>query len=191
MKLYINWMLHQLLLHGEFWSVLFLSAATPVTRKFLISNVSSQLLAVKGIIFSIGIILVNGVYNKYGDKIYQRYRSICVAEIGMYVALAVSMVYFGMSAPVYFMTETVSDIIIGRNIICCNSRIRRIVYNGEERETFDNSRPIAQSIAAVIGNLIAMIEIPASVCFILFSIGVIMGDVFLYIVHRKISADQQ
>lgn len=189
MKNCIYWMCSQWLLLSTFWSTLFLSAGTPVTHKFLMTQVSSQLIATKGMLMSIGAILVNSVFTKYGKKIYRFYKWFLMVEVVLYMALIPMIIVGVIPARAYYMMTAVCDMVIARNIICCNNRMRRLIYNGEDRETHDNLRPVMQSVACVAGNLISCCGLPLSTSWWMIGIGVVVGDVLFWVAYRKAPED--
>ena len=182
-------MCSQWLLLSTFWSTLFLSAGTPVTHKFIMTQVSSQLIATKGMMMSIGIILVNSVFTRYGKKIYRFYRYFLIVEMVMYIALIPLMVYNSVPTWAYYMMTAVCDMVVARNIICCNNRMRRLIYHGEDREMHDNLRPVMQSVACIGGNLIACCGLPLSTSWWMIGIGVLLGDGLFWIAYRKAPED--
>jgi len=182
-------MCSQWLLLSTFWSTLFLSAGTPVTHKFIMTQVSSQLIATKGMMMSIGIILVNSVFTRYGKKIYRFYRYFLIVEMVMYIALIPLMVYNSVPTWAYYMMTAMCDMVVARNIICCNNRMRRLIYHGEDREMHDNLRPVMQSVACIGGNLIACCGLPLSTSWWMIGIGVLLGDGLFWIAYRKAPED--
>lgn len=190
MKNCICWMCSQWLLLSAFWSTLFLSAGTPMTHKFIMTEVSSQLIAVKGLMLSIGTILVNSTFNRYGKSIYRFYRLFIVLEMLLYATVIPLMVIGGVIPTwLYYVATAIGDMVIARNIICCNNRMRRLIYQGEDRETHDNCRPIMQSTACIGGNLIACCGIPLSTSFWFIGIGVVVGDILFLVAYHKAPRD--
>lgn len=189
MKNCVCWMCSQWLLLSAFWSTLFLSAGTPVTHKFVITQVSSQLIAMKGMMLSIGTILVNSTFNKYGKSIYRFYRLFLIVEMVIYLALIPLMVMGSLPAWVYYVMTAMCDMVIARNIICCNNRMRRLIYHGEDREMHDNCRPIMQSVACIGGNLIACCGLPVSTSWWMIGIGVVLGDILFWVAYHQAPKD--
>ena len=182
-------MCSQWLLLSTFWSTLFISAGTPMTHKFIMSQVSSQLIAAKGMMLSIGIILVNSMFTKYGKSIYKFYRCFLIVEMAIYIALIPLMVYNSIPTWAYYIMTAMCDMVVARNIICCNNRMRRLIYHGEDREMHDNLRPVMQSVACIGGNLIACCGLPLSTSWWMIGIGVLLGDGLFWIAYRKAPED--
>lgn len=190
MKNCIYWMCSQWLLLSTFWSTLFISAGTPMTHKFIMTEVSSQLIAAKGLVLSIGTILVNSTFNRYGRCVYKFYRYFVLVEMLLYITLIPLIVNGCIPTWLYYVLTAVGDMIIARNIICCNNRMRRLIYKGEDRETHDNCRPIMQSTACIGGNLIACCGLPLSTSWWMVGIGVLLGDILFLVAYHKAPVDE-
>ncbi len=185
MKVYLKWMTSQYLIHAAFWSVLFFAAAFPVTHKWLMTEVSDKLIAFNGLVGSVGIIVVNSCFNKYGDRMFKLFRLSVALEIVVYATI-LPLVGFGKITPTfYYLTTTFVDIVLLRNIVCCNNRLRKLLYDKEVREKYDNSCPIANAAGSIIGSCIGMLSLPLWLAWCFVAAGVVIGDIFLFAAHHS------
>ena len=185
MKLYMRWMLRQLLIHADFWSMLFISTASPVTHKLVMENVSSRLIAAKGLVDAIGIIVITALFNRFGDRIYKHFVAIAMCENVAYTLMLVGVITRTISITTYYVIESIAWILLTKNLICCCNRIRRFIYESEEREKFDNNRHIAMSAATIIGNSVALFVIPEWAAWMLMSLGIICGNLFSVLAYKQ------
>ena len=178
-------MTSQYLIHAAFWNVMFFAASFPVTHKWLMTEVSDKLIAFNGLVGSVGIIVVNSCFNKYSDKMFKLFNlSVCL-EMLVYATI-LPLVGFGKITPTfYYLTTTFVDIILLRNIVCCNNRLRKLLYDKEVREKYDNSCPIANAAGAIIGSGIGMLSLPLWLAWCCVAAGVVIGDVFLIMAYRS------
>jgi hypothetical protein len=109
--------------------------------------------------------------------------------MAIYIALIPLMVYNSIPTWAYYIMTAMCDMVVARNIICCNNRMRRLIYHGEDREMHDNLRPVMQSVACIGGNLIACCGLPLSTSWWMIGIGVLLGDGLFWIAYRKAPED--
>ena len=185
MKVYLKWMVSQYLIHDVFWSVLFFSAAFPMTHKWLMTEVSDKLIAFNGLVGSVGIIVVNSLFNKYGDKMFKLFMLSVALEMLVYATILPLVGFNKITPTFYYLTTTFVDIVLLRNIVCCNNRLRRMLYDREIREKYDNSCPIANAAGTIIGSCIGMFSLPLWLAWCCVAAGVVIGDVFLILAHRS------
>lgn len=185
MKTYVNWMMKQSLIHADFWSILFISIANPVTHKLVMENVSSQLIAARGLWDAVGIIVITALFNKFGDRIYKHFVAIAMCENIVYAIIITGVITKVVSITTMFMVESIAWILLTKNLICCCSRIRRFLYESEEREKFDNNRHVATSAAEIIGYSVAMLVVPEWLAWSLISLGIICGNMFSILAYKQ------
>ena len=166
-------------------ATVFFSIAHPCVHKYLMMHIPEQYLAMETIIINIGVIVVNYLFDKKGDKLYKLYPWFLLFESILYTSLVVLLVCGVVDAKVYFIGDVFIRAIITRNIMCCANRLKRIVYEGESREKFDITTPVACAIACCIGSSIALFTIPLWLGWICISIGVSIDNLFYYLAYRE------
>lgn len=187
MKIYAKWMWSQMMIQASFWSCLFFSAAFPHTHKYLITNISSKLISMETIVGGLGIIFIHSLFNKYSDFFFKRFKLLCVIECVVY-GIGLPMVGCGwISASSYFVTDIICGALVCRAIFCGANRLRKLVYDREERERYDNCEPIARAAACLIGGALSMLPIPLWMAWSFIAVGCVIDDVFYWIIYNKVT----
>lgn len=189
MKMYTTWMWGQLMIHACFWRSIFFAWAFPHTHKFLIENISSKLLSTETITLAISTIVITSLFNKYSEKIFEHFKLYCVVECLLF-AIILPAVGTGLITPSnYFIVNITIAPVVGRMINCSATRLRRMVYDREMRERYDNCHQIALAAAGIIGGVLGMIEIPLWVAWSLVAVGVVIDDVFYWIIYNQVTKE--
>ena len=182
---HLKWMCRDLMIQATFWSTLLFSISHPHTHKYLVSNINANMMAIQGVMTSVMIIISNSSFNKWGDKIFKYFQHMCIAEIIAY-GFALTAVGFGYISPtLYILIDIFAYGCITRNMICSGNRLRRIIYKNEIRERYDNSAPIANSAACIIGGLLALIPFPDWLPWIVMICGISVDNVFYLIIYKR------
>ena len=166
-------------------ATMFFALAHPCIHKYIISQIPEQYLAMEMIIVNIGVIVTNYLFDKYGNKLYKFYPVFLLSETVLYTSLVILLSLNIVDARVYFIGDVIIRATITRNIMCCANRLKRIVYEGESREKFDITVPVACAIACIIGSVVALFNIPLWLGWICIAIGVSIDNLFYYLAYRE------
>lgn len=187
MKVYTRWMWNQLLLHAAFWRTIFLTAAFPHTHKFLIERISSSLISTETLVIAVTTIAINSLYAKYSDWIFSKFKVYCVLECSIY-AVILPMVGTGMISPSsYFLTDIIVGSIVCRFLHCSANRLRKLYYDREEREKFDNSQPIVSAVSSIVGGCLGMLPIPLWAAWCCVAVGIVIDDIFYWVAYNRVT----
>lgn len=174
------------ILHGAFFSSLFLELGYPSVYCSVMQMVDSRLISIREVILCLGTIMVNSFCIKRSDQIYKLFPLFCCAEILLFVILMLSAMNGYISLRMYYIIEIIIVVLISKNINCAVSRIKSICYMGERREWFDNFVPILCSVSVLLANVTNIVTpIPRNVAFIMMLIGIGIDNIFYYIAYKK------
>ena len=184
---HIKWMWNDLMIQACLWSTLLYSIGYPNIKLLVMRSIDPKYIAFEGIFISVSTIITSSCFNKWGDKIFKFMPVFLITESVLYCGLVPSILTGVVSVKAYFIIDIIAYSCIARNIICCGSRMRRILYKDEVREQFDNSLPIASAIASVIGGTVVMCcTIPLWLSWVIMGVGTSIDNVFLYVVYRRV-----
>lgn len=170
-------MMKDWLIRGAFLEVLFLSISSPTMKILVTSAITPQLIASRFMVGNISVILFTVLYDKYSDNIYKWYPIMSGMRIIVYT-VAVSLILSNkLTIPAYYIIDIIISTMVSKSIHCCYARMKRLAYNGEDRERFDNYKPIAAATAGLIGNTFAFIGVSTSIAWICFAISVIIDNI--------------
>lgn len=140
---------------------------------------NSIILCITGIIFPL-------IWNKYSDKMYNKYGYFLTLECILYTLIAVLVIMGTVTPKVYYILDTLLFALITKNIVCGNNKLLAFIYKGKDREKFDNNSNIASNLSSLLGFTLSFIlTIPTNVAFILITIGVISDNIFYYWVYKE------
>ena len=91
-----------------------------------------------------------------------------------------------MSMVTYFLCDLAIGALMSKSIACCTARMKRYVYNGPNREKFDNYKHFGVAIAGTIGNGIALLGIPETLAWTLLLLSVIVDTVCSLMQYKEI-----
>lgn len=187
MKTHVGWMWSQTLLHAIFWKTIVFSIAFPHTHKFLIERIPSGFLSMEMIVTAVATITVNALYMRYSDRIFAHFKLFCVMECTVY-AVVLPLIGCGKITPAcYFIIDVVAGAVLCRPLYCCGNRLRKLVYDREARENYDNSQPVVMALAAVIGGSVGMLPIPLWAAWCLIAVGIVIDDVFYWVTYNRVT----
>lgn len=185
MKKQLKWCSQQLLLWDGVTGALLFHTCFPVVHQFLVSNLSPRLIALESIIISIGSIITRLLFNKDGAFMFKLCPVYLVVETIVYGVIC-AMIYTGLITPrTFFLIEITVIALATQCIMCCGTRMRRLLYSGEQREYFDNCMSIAFSTGGIIGAGIAFVGISLNLGWVIIFFNVVLTDIFFGIVWWK------
>lgn len=184
---HIKWMWKDLMIQACLWSTLAYTVAYPTIKLTIMQHIDQRYLAFESMFIAVATIVSTSCYTKWSDKAFKFMPLFLIVESILYVTLSATMLAEVVSIKVYFILDIMAYSCITRNIICCGTRMKRILYKDEDRELFDNSLSMAHSGAAIVGGIIVMCcTIPLWVSWIIMGVAVSIDNVFLYIVYRRV-----
>lgn len=168
------------------WSNLFYSMSYPFIHVYLMRQVSEKLVSVNQVFSCICIIIINSLWNKRSNNLYKLFPLIMMIEAVSYLILNLAIIIGVSDGVTYYIVDTLLFCLISRNMICGANKLRSLIYIGDSREKYDNTIPIAASIATLIGGTIAIIvNIPINVAFMISWVGLSIDNLFYYLAYRK------
>jgi hypothetical protein len=182
MKKQLKWCSQQLLLWDGLTGAMLFHIAFPVVHQFLVSNLSPRLIALESIVISVGSRVTRLLFNRDGNMMFKLCPVYLCIETVVY-GIICWMIYVGAIAPrTFFLIEVTVIAIASQCIMCCGTRMRRLLYSGETREYFDNCMSIAFSAGGIIGACIALVGISLSMGWIVIFINVVLTDIFVGVI---------
>lgn len=171
---------------ATFLTTLFYASTYPYINKIIISNASSNLIAMNQIGNCLSIIIFSTLWKKYNDKLYKHFRFFCISETLSIISICI-LTILTENIIMYYILDTLFFCIITRNIICGGITLRANRYKKEkERVEFDNNDNIAASAATIIGSLIAMIlKLDFNIMLIIATIGNMIDNVFYIVIYTR------
>jgi hypothetical protein len=150
------------------------------------NGITERIISANQVIVCLAIILIHSLWNKYSSIFYKWFKVLLLIEGLLYSVLMYGMAMKIFSPFTYYLTDTLIFSFITNNIICGANKITSIRYKGESREKYDNTISIAAAAATLIGSSVAIIiKIPTSIAFILSWVGIIIDNIFYWIVYNK------
>lgn len=180
-----KWCFRQLLLWDALTGALLFHTCFPVVHQFVVARLSDRLIALESMILSVGVILIRSLFNKYGDRLFKFCPLYLLIESVAYISICTAIYSNLIPVKVYFLIEISVVALATQCIMCCTTRMRRLMYDGETREYFDNCQSIAFAIGGIVGGSIALIGLPLKLGWIIIIFNVILTDIFVGIVWYK------
>lgn len=172
----IKFMMKDWLIRGAFLEVLFLSVSSPTMKILIMRAITPQLIATRFMIGNISVILFTVLYDKFSEKIYRLYPIMSMLRIIVYTTAVTLILMDKLTIPAYYVIDIIIATMVSKSIHCCYARMKRLAYAGEDRERFDNYKPIATAVAGMIGNTFAFIGVSTTVAWICFAISMIIDN---------------
>lgn len=171
---------------ASFLTTLFYASTYPYINKYIITNVSENMIALNQIINCASIIIFGSLWNKFPQKLFKHYPKYCVLETILNITITL-FVLLTDNIIGYYLLDTFIFSVVTRNIICGNIKLRARRYTTEEkRSEFDNNDNSAYAAATIIGSLIAMIlHLSFPVMIVLATIGNCIDNTFYVFIYRK------
>ena len=121
------------------------------------------------------------LWKKYSDKLYTKYGYLLTTEGILYTLICILLIGGYINYKAYYILDMLLFVVISKNIICGNNKLKAIRYKGETREEYDNNINIVSNLSSLIGFTLSFIlTIPVSLAFILITIGICFDNIFYY-----------
>lgn len=124
------------------------------------------------------------LWNKFGDRFFNHYRLILLAEIIADAFLFAHVLITG-DLKFYFVLNVIIYSVITKNLSCGGVKMRaKVNPTDKERERYDNNQNTCSAIASLLGAAIAIITQPSlQTLFILALIGGIVDNFFYFYIY--------
>ena len=165
---------------------IFYSMSYPYIYKYLVEAVSSEYIGMEQLIACIGSVVIGTLWNKHGDRLFQHYAKIVIAETVADLMLFIGVIVTG-NLKSYFIFNVLIYAVITRNLSCGGIKMRAKVNPTEQlRERFDNNSNSINSVATILGTLTELLfDFELSTLFILAMIGGIIDNfIYMYIFKK-------
>lgn len=183
-----------LMIQACFWSNMFYSMSYPFIHLFIMKDdaITGRLVSIQQVVMCLSIILINNLWNKYSLQFYKWFKVFLFLESITYLILMLGMSLDIFSPFIYYVADMILFSLITKNIICGSNKLRALRYKDEAREKYDNTIPIAAAFATLIGSFIAIvINIPIPIAFMLSWIGIVIDNIFYWIVYDKYKIENE
>ena len=171
------------MLVSNFCCTLFYAMSYPYIYAETVKAVSKSYITFEQVISCLGIILFSLIWNKYGNKLFNHYRKFIILEVVADTFLFAHVIVTG-NLKFYFLFNVIIYALITKNLSCGGIKMRALVHpNDTEREQYDNNANTVNSIATLLGSVVALL-IPFNLrtLFILALLGGVVDNFFyLYI----------
>lgn len=184
---HVKWMMNDPMILATFFSTLFFCIAHPQIHLYLMKGITSNFMAIQGIVFASGTLICNSCFHKWGDRLFKLFPYMCITETVVYSTVVPLIACGVIDQKIYFIIDMIMFATITRNMMCSSNRLRRMIYQNEEREKFDNSCPMASAAACILGGLIAMIPMPLWIAWIGVAFGTSIDNVFYAYVYYRVT----
>lgn len=173
-------------------SNLFYSMSYPIIHTICIKDLNSNLLSFSSLLSCILAIIISRAWLKYSDKLYKTFGISLLLEGISYAILLVLFLSNKMTPAIYYVCDSILVATITRNIISGGNRLKAIRYQHEEREVFDNKSVLYCNIACVVGfGFSSIITLNTGVAFVLMWFGMVVDNIFYYIIYKKENKDYE
>ncbi len=174
------------LIVGNFISNLFYSLGYPTVHYILISNINEKMISLNSILLCISGIILPIVWNKYSDKLYEKYGYLLSIEAILYTLLTILIIIGFIDNKAYYFIDTILFALVTKNIICGNNRLTSMRYKNKDREIFDNSIVSVSNMSSLIGFGISFVfTIPVNIAFIFMGLGIVADNIFYYRAYKE------
>jgi hypothetical protein len=170
-----------------FLSCVFYSASYPYVYAETIKAVTHNYISFEQIFSCIGVALFGMLWNKFGDRFFNHYRLILLAETVADAFLFAHVLITG-DLKFYFVLNVIIYSVITKNLSCGGVKMRAKVNPTEkERERYDNNQNTCSAIASLLGAAIAIVTQPSlQTLFILALIGGVVDNFFYFYIYECI-----
>lgn len=182
----IKMMLNDWLIRAAFLEVLFLSIATPQTKIAIMQAINPQLVAIRFLVGNVSIIVFTLLYEKYSNTLYKYYPVMMITRTTIFVTIIALVLCDSMSLVAYYICELLTASLLSKSIQCCCARMKRFMYNGPNREKFDNYKHLGVAIAGTFGNGISLIGIPAKLAWVFLMLSILVDAWCSVMQYREI-----
>ena len=180
--------LSNLMLLSNFVCTLFYAASYPYIYAETLKVVSRPYIAVEQILGCLGTIVFSQLWNKFGEKLFKKYKVVLVTEIVADIGLF-SMYFITHNLKWYFLLNVIIYATITKNLASGGVKMRAKVNPDEQsRNRYDNNDNCVNSAATLIGAGISLItHIPLNALFIFALIGNIIDNFFYLFIYNKLT----
>ena len=180
-----------LMVQATLWSGIFYAVSYPYIHLFLMKQVNEKMVSINQIFTCLCVIVINSVWNRYSDRLYEYFGVFLFGESFLYLILKLGIIFNVASPIAYYAIDTLLVGLITRNIICGATKLRAKIYKGEDREKYDNTIQIAGSIATLIGAGIAVvIELPIQGALFVGELAITIDNLLYWIAYKKSRIDK-
>lgn len=167
-------------------SNLFYSMAYPIVHTITMQDINSNIMSFASLVNCIIAMLITKIWLKHSKYLYKTFGTMLVIE-GIVYGLLTTIYLTGIAtAGMYYVGDAILNALITRNIICGGARLKAFRYKGEEREKFDNKTTYYCYLTSIIGFTFSWkITLPTKLGFILMFIGIVVDNIFYYIVYKR------
>lgn len=152
-----NQKLSKIMIWAEFICQLLCSMTYPYIYSQIMKQITDKYISVDSICVCVSTIIVNLLWNKYGNKLFKKYNTFCTIETISYI-IATIVTILTYDFKFIFISDTLITSLITRNIICGRIKLRAKIHPTDvEREKYDNDSNTLSSIAIIVGSLISMV----------------------------------
>ena len=182
-----NKQLSNLMLLSCFLSCVFYSASYPYVYAETIKAVTHNYISFEQIFSCIGVALFGMLWNKFGDRFFNHYRLILLAETIADAFLFAHVLITG-DLKFYFVLNVIIYSVITKNLSCGGVKMRaKVNPTDKERERYDNNQNTCSAIASLLGAAIAIVAQPSlQTLFILALIGGVVDNFFYFYIYECI-----
>lgn len=182
-----NKQLSNLMLLSCFLSCVFYSASYPYVYAETIKAVTHNYISFEQIFSCIGVALFGMLWNKFGDRFFNHYRLILLAETIADTFLFAHVLITG-DLKFYFVLNVIIYSVITKNLSCGGVKMRaKVNPTDKERERYDNNQNTCSAIASLLGAAIAIVTQPSlQTLFILALIGGVVDNFFYFYIYECI-----
>ena len=187
MKMRSNKQLSNLMLLSCFLSCVFYSASYPYVYAETIKAVTHNYISFEQIFSCLGVALFGMLWNKFGDRFFNHYRLILLAETVADAFLFAHVLITG-DLKFYFVLNVIIYSVITKNLSCGGVKMRaKVNPTDKERERYDNNQNTCSAIASLLGAAIAIVTQPSlQTLFILALIGGVVDNFFYFYIYECI-----
>lgn len=182
-----NKKLSNLMLLSNLVCTLFYSMSYPYIYSMTMKVVSKGYISFEQIGCCLGTVVFGIIWNKYGDKLFQYFSLIIIAETIATILFIAYTMYSG-DLKIYFILNILICALITRNMWNGGIRLRAKVHPDEKtRERYDNNCNIVNSIGTLGGAAIAIVfSFKLNTLLIFALIGGIFDNFCYYYIYKKV-----
>ena len=175
------------MLTAGFLSQLFYSFSYPYIYAETLKAVSKSYISLEQILICLGTIVLNDLWKRYGNKIYNHYIKIVILEVIADIALFSHVLITG-NLKFYFVFNIIVYALITKNMGCGGIKMRAKCNPTEAaREQYDRNSEIWLSIATLVGTAAAVVfKIDLQWLFVFAFIGNIIDNFFYFYIYKQL-----
>lgn len=179
-------MLTNPLILASFLSTLFFGIGMPVETTYIFHALAPKAIALRDIIVCLGSLLATNLWNRYGDKLYPYWGILAILEVVCTAIIMAGLFIFPGMETTYFIGMGLVNALIVRNMVCGGNKLRALLFEGKERELFDNYNMMAMSSAVIIGGIVNLLYTPPIwLAFTCIFIGVTVDNILYWRVWKN------